>query len=409
MLTNTYVVYEGLDLAILYYRSLDGGLTWDKNGIVLPQMTSTDYDGFNGDQMAWGTPHGDTIYFVVSGPWIDSFIMKSFDNGNTWTKVPILSNANKKLAAGTTDVAPFTSSDGSCAVEMDNDGVFHVAFGIGGGYMEGGSKYIYVNRNGLVYWNSMMPMLQDSLDLDTLEAHGQLLGAVYNGPNPGDTIIDVPGYRVGLSSMPQISVDDYNNLYFLWSAATPGNPSPDPYNYRHIWGRAKFANQNHMTDQMDLNGGVMYLFTEYVYPAMAKRIKDNNIALMYQSAAEPGSNIVSTTIAQHECNIEYRKVPTSMFIPTGTGNAVTNGSQVGTMYPNPVKDNIRIPVSLVRAADVTVDIATLTGQQVLHVDMGTMTGGANLLKISTGSLSSGFYLVSIKIDNETVTRKMMVE
>jgi hypothetical protein len=272
MLANTYVVYEGLDLAILYYRSLDGGATWDKNGIVLPQMTSADYDGFNGDEMAWGTPHGDTIYFVVSGPWVDTFIMKSNDNGNTWTKIPILSNANKKLAAGVTEVPSFTNSDGACAVEMDKSGVFHVAFGIGGGYMSGSTKYIYINQNGLVYWNSTMPMVKDSLDLDTLEAHGQLLGAVYNGPNPGDTIIDAPSYRVGLSSFPQISIDDYNNLYFMWSAVAPGNPSPDPYNYRHIYGRAKFHDKTDMTEIVDLNGGIIYLFNEYVYPSLAKRI-----------------------------------------------------------------------------------------------------------------------------------------
>jgi hypothetical protein len=409
MLVNTYVVYEGLDLAILYYRSLDGGLTWDKNGVVLPQMTSADYDGFNGDQMAWGTPHGDTIYFVVSGPWIDSFIMKSFDNGNTWTKVPILSNANKKLAPGTTDVPPFTSSDGSCAVEMDNDGVFHVAFGIGGGFMEGGSQYIYVNRNGLVYWNSTMPMLQDSLDLDTLEAHGQLLGAVYNGPNPGDTIIDVPSYRVGLSSMPQISVDDYNNVFFLWSAATPGNPSPDPYNYRHIWGRAKFANQNHMTDQMDLNEGVMYLFTEYVYPAVAKRIRNNNIELMYQSAPEPGSNIVSTTISQHECNIEHRQVPTSMFIPAGTSPSGVGRAQVGIISPNPVREYFRIPVSLLNSSEVSVTVSTLMGQTVLVSRQGTLPTGSASVRINCGGMASGMYIVSITIGNEVVTRKIMIE
>jgi hypothetical protein len=409
MLTNTYVVYENLDLAILYYRSLDGGLTWDINGVVLPQMSSTDYDGFNGDQMAWGTPHGDTIYFVVSGPWIDSFIMKSFDNGNTWTKVPILSNANKKLAAGITDVPPFTSSDGSCAVEMDKDGVFHVAFGIGGGYMEGGSKYIYVNRNGLVYWNSTMPMLQDSLDLDTLDAHGQLLGAVNNGPNPGDTIIDVPGYRVGLSSMPQISIDDFNNIYFLWSAATPGNPSPDPYNYRHIWGRAKFSNQNHMTEQIDLNEGVMFLFTEYVYPAMAKKVLNDNLLLMTQTAPEPGSNIVSTTIPQHECTIQFRKIPTSTFIPTGVGNSAVKQNKIGNCYPNPVKDNLYVPVSLVSSAPVTMEITDIAGKLLNKIELGTFQSGPSRINFNASDLKAGVYILTITIGVESFTQKMIVE
>ena len=326
MLATTYVTYQGLTpYALLYYRSLDAGQTWDKLHVILPQLTSADYDGFNGDEYAWGTPHGDTIYFAVSGPWLDTFIMQSNDNGNTWNKIPVLSNANKKLPAGTTEVLPFASSDGAVAVEMDNSGVFHVAFGIGGGSMTGGTKYITINANGLVYWNSTMPMVKDSLDLDTLEAHGQLLGAVYNGPNPGDTIVAAPSYRVGLSSFPQISVDNYNNLYFLWSAVTPGNPSPDPFNYRHIWGRAKFHDKSVMTDMTDLNGGVMYLFNEFVYPTMAKRILNDKLEVIYQSAPEPGSNIVDATIAAHECKIEHRQIPGSTFWPTGISNPTEIG------------------------------------------------------------------------------------
>ena len=407
MLVNTYVVYQNLDLAILYYRSLDGGLTWDKNGVVLPQMTSADYDGFNGDQMAWGTPHGDTIYFVVSGPWIDSFIMESFDNGETWNKIPILSNANKKLPAGTTSVPPFTSSDGACAVERDHNGVYHVAFGIGGGYMDG-DKYIYINRNGLVYWNSTMPMLQDSLNLDTLEAHGQLLGAVYEGPNPGDTLIEVPSYRVGLASFPQISIDDWNNVYFVWSAATPGNPSPDPYNYRHVWARAKFHDKAEMTPQIDLNEGVLYLFNEYVYPAMAKKVVDNNLAMMYQTAPEPGSNIVNTSIAMHQCNIEYRDVPTSVFWPVGTEKRPALKNAVGAVYPNPVKDRVFVNIQLPVSNEVTLEITDLVGNRVSGFNHGTIPAGSSRIAADVSGLHTVIYLLTLKIGEEQYTRKMVV-
>lgn len=408
MLVNTYVVYQNLDLAILYYRSLDGGLTWDKNGVVLPQMTAADYDGFNGDQMAWGTPHGDTIYFVVSGPWIDSFIMESFDNGDTWNKIPILSNANKKLPAGTTSVPPFTSSDGACAVERDHNGVYHVAFGIGGGYMDG-DKYIYINRNGLVYWNSTMPMLQDSLILDTLEAHGQLLGAVYEGPNPGDTLIEVPSYRVGLVSFPQISIDDWNNIYFIWSAATPGNPSPDPYNYRHIWARAKFHDKAEMTPQIDLNEGVLYLFNEYVYPAVAKKVANNNLALMYQTAPEPGSNTVNTSIALHQCNIEYRDVPTSLFWPVGTEKRQEKRNEIGGVYPNPVKDIVYVNVHLHASSVVSAEVTDMAGKVLSRADHGTLPAGSSRISADASGLTTGIYLLTLNIGGERYTRKMMVE
>ncbi|MCX6276833.1 MAG: T9SS type A sorting domain-containing protein [Bacteroidetes bacterium] len=410
MLATTYVTYQGLTpYALLYYRSLDAGQTWDKLHVILPQLTSTDYDGFNGDEYAWGTPHGDTIYFAVSGPWLDTFIMQSNDNGNTWNKIPVLSNANKKLPAGTTEVLPFASSDGAVAVEMDNSGVFHVAFGIGGGSMTGGTKYITINANGLVYWNSTMPMVKDSLDLDTLEAHGQLLGAVYNGPATGDTIVAAPSYRVGLSSFPQISVDNYNNLYFLWSAVKPGNPSPDPFNYRHIWGRAKFHNKQDMTEMIDLNGGVMYLFNEFVYPTMAKRILNDKLEVIYQSAPEPGSNIVDATIAAHECKIEHRQIPGSTFWFTGISNPNERKNQVGQNYPNPAKGLTSFNVNLTKTSSVIVEVSNLMGQKLMTFDKGICQSGAQKFTIDASSFSSGIYFYTVKIDGESYTHKMIVE
>jgi len=409
MMIWTYVAYQNLDLALLYYRSLDGGATWDKTHEILPQLTSADYDGFNGDQVAWGTPHGDTIYFMVSGPWVDTFIMLSTNNGDTWTKIPILGNANKKLPAGTTDVMPFRASDGSCAVEMDKNGVFHAAFGVGGGYMEAGSKYIYINSNGLVYWNSTMPMVKDSLDLDTLEAHGNLLGAVYNGPNPGDTIIAAPNYRCGLSSQPQITVDDWNNVYFTWAACTPGNPSPDPYNYRHIWGRAKAHDKTEMSPQKDFNEGILYLFNEYVYPSMAKKLVDGNLPIICQTSSQPGSNIVSTTIPVHDCNIEYRGIPAADFWATGTGDKVAAKlNQAGQNVPNPASGTTRIGVTLARTAPVSLALYSLTGVMVMELNKGTLPEGSHVITLDASSLTPGVYFYTVTMGQDKVTRKMIV-
>ncbi|HNW74488.1 MAG: T9SS type A sorting domain-containing protein [Bacteroidales bacterium] len=410
MMVWTYTAYQNLDLALLYYRSLDGGTTWDKKDVILPQLTSADYDGFNGDEVAWGTPHGDTIYFAVSGPWIDTFIMLSTDNGENWTKIPILSNANKKLPTGTTYVPPFRMSDGSVAVELDHKGIFHVAFGIGGGYMEGSTKYIYINSNGLVYWNSTMPMVPDSLDLDTLEAHGMLLGAVYNGPDPDDTITAAPSYRVGLSSMPQVSIDDYDNIYFTWSAVKPGDPSPDKYNYRHIYGRAWFHDKPEMGEMIDFNDGIMYLFYEFVYPAMAKQIKNDKLAILYQSADTPGSNIVNTAIPVHDNTIEFREIPGSDFWPVGIGPDKTAGqNQVLQNYPNPAGDYTRIPVSLAAGCDVTLTLTTVTGMKIRELQMGTMSPGNHVLTVRTNGLPSGIYFYTVSMGTEKVTRKMIIQ
>jgi hypothetical protein len=411
MIASTYTAYQNLDLALLYYRSLDGGLTWDKKDVVLPQMTSADYDGFNGDEYAWGTPHGDTIYFTVSGPWIDTFIMKSNDNGETWTKIPILSNANKKLPTGTTDVAQFTMSDGSVACEMDHAGVIHVAFGIGGGNMTGGTKYITVNANGLVYWNTTMPMLQDSLNLDTLDAHGQLLAYVPDGPVP---FVAVPSYRVGLTSFPQISIDAYDNKYFLWAAATPDNPSPDPYNYRHLNGRAWFNNKTTWGDPIDFNAGFNYIFMEFAYPCMAKNIRNDKLEVIYQTSSQPGSNIVSVgttnVIPVHDVNIDHREILGSTFWPVAIGNhGEADRNFVSQNYPNPASGMTAVRISLAEPCNVSVKVTNVTGMNVMELSKGIVSAGTHDITLDAGRFAPGIYFYTVTMGQEKVTKKMIVQ
>jgi len=66
--------YQGLDLALLYTRSLDGGNTWSVPA-VLPQLTAAamgaaagkSFSGFGGDSYAWALqPKGDTIAFAIA-------------------------------------------------------------------------------------------------------------------------------------------------------------------------------------------------------------------------------------------------------------------------------------------------------------------------------------------------------
>ena len=54
-------------------------------------MTSSEYLAFGGDAYAWAEPQGNTIAFTTGDNWYDQFLMKSTDNGATWTKTLIWS------------------------------------------------------------------------------------------------------------------------------------------------------------------------------------------------------------------------------------------------------------------------------------------------------------------------------
>ncbi len=412
---NQGAPYLGMDPGILYFRSLDGGATWDKAGIQLPGIDSSNYTSFSADTYAWGSPKGDTLYFAVGGAYSDAFIMKSTDNGENWTKIPILGNASKKIPAGTTYLAPWKSTDGAVACEMDHNGVIHFSSGIGGGFIEGGSNYIMVNYNGLLYWNTTMPMMQDSLNLDTLDAHGQLLGYYSDGPNPGDTLNVVTSYRVALTSFPQISVDAANNLYVIYSGVTWKDPNPEGIHYRHLFGRAKFHDKmTWSADPIDLNDDITYFGQEFIFASMVKHISGDKLRLLYQTADQPGTAVGTSTgsspIPYHDNIIQYREIPGSTFWPAGIEQNNRAGlNPVSRNYPNPVQGLTNINVSLDAPSAIVVEVANVTGQKILSYDKGVLGTGIHKVTLDGSSLMPGIYFYTVKINGESFVNKMIVE
>ena len=405
--------YKGLDGALLYYRSTDGGTTWDKNGIQLPGLDSTNYAGFGGDEYAWGSPHGDTIYFVAGGPYSDMYLMQSNNNGDTWTKTEILTNANKKLTTIPNYLAPWYSSDGSLACEMGKNGIVHVLSGIGGGTIESDSELIIVNRNGLIYWNTTMPVLQDSLNLDTLNSRGQLLGYYSDGPNPGDTLTLVQSYRVGLTSFPQIWIDHVNGfISTIWSGITWQNPNPSGLgNYRHIWNRyGSYPIPIWWSlNPIDLNSDIAYIFNEYVYPSMSKVSGSGPdfIDYIYQTASVPGSSIVTTTLPIKTCTIEYRSY---WEVPMGVNkNQSPKRDFVGQNYPDPFNGLTTFNVYLQQDSKVIINITDVAGHNLMTLNKGTVAGGGHKFTIDASQLSTGIYFYTVTINGQPVTHKMIVE
>ncbi|MEI6683658.1 MAG: T9SS type A sorting domain-containing protein [Bacteroidota bacterium] len=409
-LANGGSLYKGLNGALLYYRSLDGGATWDKQGIQFPGLDSTHYLGFAGDDYAWIEPHGDTIAFLCGGNWVDTFLMRSYDNGSTWSKIPILPNYYCKSPEN--QITPrFICSDGSFAGVMDKNGVFHVAFGRMRALDDGtGHKYA-PGTDGLVYWNSTMPVLDTAIvtDLDSLISHGLCIGYVASD-EAGDTIVGFPSYGVSLSSFPQMTVDKYNNIYCLWSGLTVGNPSPDSYNYRHIWGSALFSGKTAWSQMQDFNADVLYIFQEYVYPAIAKGIKNNNIQLITQTSSQPGSSVKDPAIPVHPVLIDYREVPTSAFIPAGN-NAERDqtGIVVSGSFPNPASDKTFFLVSLDKPSTVQFEVTNLMGQLYISAGKGMVQPGKQRYQIDCSLLPRGVYICKVTVSGKTFTHKLVVE
>jgi hypothetical protein len=407
---NGGTVYNGLDGALLYYRSTNGGTTWDKNAVQIDPMTSANYSGFSGDDYAWGTPHGDTIYIQIGGNWVDTFILESIDNGETWSKIDILSNGHKADAA-TTPADPFYTNDGSNAVEMDKNGVFHSVFGRMRASDDGTQRLYYPYTDGVVYWNSTMPQLPDSslVNLDSLDAHGQLLGYVYANAN-NDPLVRIPAYGVSMTSFPQITVDNNNHLFVMWSGVTVGNPyvGSDSLNYRHLWERHSVDHGVTWSDPNDFNQGLAYIYKEFVYPSLDKNKIDTTLRFLYQSADVPGSALKdATNVAYHDNTIEYRE---SFVTFTGVDYQRDQTLDMVTQnMPNPFHMSTTVGVKLLKTGALSLSVYNLMGQRILTYNKGVVNAGTYQFVIDGSQLTKGIYFYTVKINNQTSTHKMIVE
>ena len=235
----TYVAYQDLNLALTLLPFTGWRTDLGYQGPDPRWNGLSDYLGFGGDSYSWAEPVGNTIAFTIGDSWYDQFIMKSTDNGTTWTKTKIWSSLyNKWVSSGVNDTTPiFYCPDGSNAIALDATGKAHVVFGLQRAKGDNAGKYWYPFTDGLVYWNENMDELPQSLDPDTLFNHGNLIGWVQDTNVFYAQATELAYYYVSLSSHPTLTIDEYENMYTTWSGVTTLR-DPNSFMLRHIFGRS---------------------------------------------------------------------------------------------------------------------------------------------------------------------------
>jgi hypothetical protein len=78
------------------------------------------------------------------------------------------------------------------------------------------------------------------------------------------------------------------------------------------------------------------------------------------------------------------------------------------VYPNPANTNANILLSLEKAGDVTYTMVDLSGRVVKAERLGMQPAGTYLHTLNTSDLSSGIYLLNVRIGEGSVTQKVSV-
>ncbi|MCK4569807.1 MAG: T9SS type A sorting domain-containing protein [Bacteroidales bacterium] len=420
-LGNGGSLYMGMDGAMVYSRSTDGGATWDDENIILDGMGPDYYTHTGGDYYAIANPVGDNIAFVMASKWQDMYLMKSEDNGVTWDKTMIFEHPYPFFDWNVTVTDTFFCPDGAVAIALDNDGIAHVTFGITRvGHFEIGNTYTaFPFYDGLGYWREGMPAFEDddmnlnALDPELLEENVNLIGWTQdlNGNGEWDvigTVASLGNYRTGISSHPTMTIDENNYIYVVFSSIAETFQT-DSQNYRHLFARTSKDGGDTWGDEFyDLTGDIVHVFSECIHPAMADNT-DEYIHLIYHEDTEPGQAVQGDLDPYGDNNVPYIKILKPEILGIGDNpQEISTIDFISQNHPNPAVHKTDVNIHLMFSSSLSVHVHNMIGQKVMEIDRGYLAPGVYTVSMDVSSLQDGVYFYTVIAGGESMTKKMIV-
>lgn len=403
---NSGVIYKGFDGALLYWRSQDGGYTWDIQDSLLPGIDTADHYGFSGDSYAIDAS-GNTIAIAVFNDFEPSFILKSTDNGDNWARTEFRDNGLRDYnpaAAGTVSdinndgiIDTVETADNSGAVLIDNNGLVHVWFGRqryldDDPVLDANFSYFPVT-NGIFYWNENSTSAQIIVGAPDLDNDGSI-GV--------QAATEVATYFQSLSTFPNAGIDANGKMFLTFSALNELEFSGTQY-YNKIFVSSSADGGATWTDPREITKDQPSL--ECVFPSLARTV-DDKFRLIYQLDGEPGLTVRGDLDPVGPNDIIYLEIDTASNIGL-TELDITKGELTG-MYPNPATSEVSMTFSVKLAGEYSIDITNITGVTLKSIELGNMASGSYKETVDLKSLKAGVYIVSLKSEGYTSSKRLIV-
>jgi len=409
-------IYNGLDGALVYYRSQDGGATWDTKDFQLPTLDSTKYLAFSGDSYAIAC-NGETVVVAYFGDLDDSAIIKSTDNGNTWTATTFLDFPVDKYSVdagmdldndGIMDTV--YSTDGSGAVLLDNNNIAHVFFGnmrlLDADLTDQSTSY-FPSTDGLMYWNENMGAddFANNPIIDSSLWYSSLCQMITNAQDTdGDNvlnIVDFPTYYMSLTSMPNAGIDANGNLFVSYSELME-NIDNGSQNFRHVNviksmdGGTSWSTPTDVTPHTAWSGA-----QECVFATMDRNV-DDKIRLIYQKDFEPGLAVRGDEDIIDMNEIIYLEMDTTELGNTSTSLVDINKEEKFSLYPNPAKNNTNINFYSNKNQELEISLFNVIGKEINKIKVNVLLGNNNI-NLDVTSLKNGVYFINInKLEGKSI-------
>jgi hypothetical protein len=424
---NGGAVYEGVDGHVLYFRSLDGGLTWDQQDVILPQINKDFYSRMDADSYAIDAS-GSTVVLALFADLGDVKVSKSEDNGATWTTWTV---KDFPIDAYTVDqgytlndipldtLGPdslaIQSSDNTGTVLIDHDGKTHVWYGemyyLDGDLTDGNFSY-FPAWMGLRYWNESFG--EDS----TQVAIGGILDANANGTADIAGIDAIPLYFSSLTSHPSAGIDAAGNIFVAYSSLTEdfiheaSTPNPGQH-CRHIYitysgdGGETWSNPiDVIREDLVIEPDLLTLY-ETMFPSMDRKV-DAQVHLLYQADFEPGLSVRGDADAPADNYINYLAIDLAEF---GLTNAqvIQPQEMQFELAPNPASGQVRMSWMMPQAGPAAIYLHDMTGRLVRELQSGLQQAGNHVATMGIGGLPQGVYLARLVAGGKTATQRLVVK
>lgn len=409
-----------------YYRSSDGGETWDIQHHIFDEAGPGLYTVFSSDEISFAEPRANTIAFLLTSNLHDLVLMKSTDNGDNWQKTVIWQHPYPMWDVNTTIMTDtLWAPDNSGDIALDSEGNAHVVFGLTRFlHDELGPYYqIWPVTDGIVYWNEFRPPFEDpsgnphdALDAwDVLIENENLVGWTQDVDGNGIVELEeeIMTYtQFGLSTMPNIAINEQSGEIILSFASTTEGYSNTVNNFKHIWLRtANNSGNNQISwddDFTDMNQDVYYDYKECIFPNMSDDSRyicaGLNYYLNFQIDDTPG-------LALDDIH-PYQENDIMAFKPYNTGipeKVLSFGEQaVSQVIYTHDKGSCMIRITLDQPFELGYELYNLFGQRIYRCPVKDYQKGIHLLNIDLSGLNPGIYFCSIFSGKEKVLRKILV-
>lgn len=412
---NGGVAINGQDGALLYFRSQDGGATWDIIDHQFPELGPDSFVGFSGDIYAIHAS-GNTVAFAVFNDFSDSFVMVSEDNGDTWTYNSLVDFPVDLYVvdAGLPEIgedwdedgifAEFYNTDGAGDVHIDGNGQVHVVYGAmyyADTDLTDGNFSYFPGVNGLQYWTpSFGPDSSQTIAYAyDIDASGTL-----------DLEDEIAAYFVNLAGLPSIATGAFGQIYVSYSAIME-NFSTGVQNYRHLYMVKSDDNGTTWTSDAacDLTPDSDFDGYEAMFGSLSPDASNGTIELIYQRDYEPGLHVRGD-----EDPVDLNDIVHLRFSVDGLNDCadVSYEDWVGVpepmqatqllVYPNPAQDVVSVVID--RPGQHEVIVRNATGAVVQR-----FTNRARVETLDVSGWAAGVYTVEFIQGAERAVLRLAVQ